>query len=124
MKYSALLLPLVAIGLATSPAMASENRAKQDVSIPFANHGGVWNWRASGDQTVYFQDGHRQWYRAELFSPAHDLPFVEFIGIDSRPNGSLDKWSAIYVRGQRYPFASFEKVDGPPSKAKHSASKS
>ncbi|WP_338468147.1 DUF6491 family protein [Novosphingobium sp. ZN18A2] len=88
-------------------------------SIPFANHGGIWDWRSEGDSTVYFQDSHRQWYRAELFMPALDLPFVEFIGIDAGPTGTLDRFGAVYIHGQRYPFKSFVKVDGPPRKADH-----
>ncbi|MCB2060900.1 MAG: DUF6491 family protein [Novosphingobium sp.] len=119
MKYSALLLPLAAIAMVSSPVAATESQPRQEASIPFADHGGIWDWRASGDQAVYFQDGHRRWYRAELFAPAYDLPYVEFIGIDARPGGTLDKWGAVYVHGQRYAFKSFEKVDGPPAKGHH-----
>ena len=67
-------------------------------------HVGIWDWRAEGHSTVYFEDNHKQWYKAELFSPSPDLPFVEFIGIDARPSGTLDKWGAVYIHGQRYPF--------------------
>lgn len=116
MKLSTLLLPLAAISLVSSPVLAAENHSRQEAAIPFADHGGIWDWRSSGDQTVYFQDLHRQWYRAKLFSPAFDLPYVEFIGIDARPSGTLDKWGAVYVHGRRYLFQSFEKVGGPPAK--------
>ncbi|MDE2562592.1 MAG: hypothetical protein KGL48_10155 [Sphingomonadales bacterium] len=102
------------------PAAAQAKAAQeQSASIPFADHGGIWDWRSEGDSTVYFQDNHRQWYRAELFMPAFDLPFVEFIGIDALPSGTLDKFGAVYIHGQRYPFKSFVKVDGPPKKAEH-----
>ena len=70
-------------------------------SIPFANHGGVNNWRAVGDRTVYFEDQHRRWYRATLMGPAFDLPFVENIGINAGPSGSLDKFGAVVVRQGR-----------------------
>ncbi len=130
MQYARYLLPLAALATMATPLAASAQDAAQaaaaapgaatrhdDASIPFANQGGVRDWRAEGSRDVYFQDDHGQWYLAKLFAPASDLPFVEFIGIDASPGGSLDKWSAIYVRGQRYTFESFAKVAGPPTKA-------
>ncbi len=63
----------------------------------------------------------RRWYKAELAFPAHDLPFTQFIGIDSDPGDRLDRFSAIYVRGQRYILLkSFEPIEGkpPPRKKK------
>ncbi|OCC23263.1 hypothetical protein MB02_11490 [Croceicoccus estronivorus] len=128
MKRSDFILPFAALAMIATPfsAMAQDTSqadtavskpvASDEASIPFANHGGVWDWRAKGTREVYFQDSRKQWYRATLMSSAFDLPYVEFIGIDASPGGSLDKWSAIYVKGQRYTFASFEKVDGPPTK--------
>ena len=115
---AAVALPLTASAQDAAPAATATSAAKQgDASIPFANQGGVRDWRAEGSQDVYFQDAHGQWYRAKLMGTASDLPFVEFIGIDASPGGSLDKWSAIYVKGQRYTFESFAKVAGPPKKA-------
>lgn len=128
MKQTHLLLPLAALALAGSPALAAPQAPSTttgekaaEASIPFANHGGIWDWRSEGDQTVYFQDSHRQWYRATLFSPATELPFVEFIGIDASPSGALDKWSAVYIHGRRYPITSLVKVSGPPVSAKAKA---
>ena len=68
---------------------------------------------------IYFKDNFRHWYRAELFGPAFDLPYAQHIGIDASPSGTLDKFGAIYVRGQRYGFRSFERVDGPPARHQH-----
>jgi hypothetical protein len=118
MKLSLIGLPLAAALLARSPALAADHGhpVRHAASIPFADHGGVEDWRAVGDDVVYFQDTHRRWYRAELFGPAFDLPFVEQIGIDARPSGTLDKFGAIYVHGRRHAFRSFEQVDGPPTK--------
>lgn len=119
MKSFPILFPLAAFALVPGSAIAQEqpaaqNPAGEDARIPFANYGGVWNWRAEGDRTVYFEDSHHRWYKATLVMPAHDLPFAEFVGLDTRPSGTLDKWSAIYVRGQRYPIATFERIEGEP----------
>ena len=115
-----LLIPFAAAALFAAPAMASDRPiAQREASIAFADHGGVDDWRAESDRVIYFKDQHRQWYRATLFSPAFDLPYVEHIGIDARPGGSLDKWGGIIVRGQRYSFQTFERVAGPPERRKH-----
>lgn len=110
---------LAALALLCTPIVA---QAKAPVppaaSIPFADHHGVEDWRAVGDRTVYFEDQHRRWFKATLFSPAFDLPFAEAIGIDSGPLGTLDRFGAVVVRGQRYPFSDFVAVDGPPAKAR------
>ena len=118
MRPAMLFAPLAALALLAPPALAGNGSAQRDAAIHFADHGGVDDWRAAGDRTIYFKDRHRRWYRAELFAPAFDLAFTEQIGIDARPSGTLDKWGAIYVRGQRYPFRSFERAAGPPVRIK------
>ena len=126
MRLSAILLPLAALAL--TPAAASAKPAsppapaptviKKDASIPFANHGGVWDWRAEGTHTIYFQDRNKRWYRAELLGTATDLPFVQFVGLDTTPGDRLDRFSGIYIRGQHYAFSSFDQVAGPPVRKK------
>lgn len=88
--------------------------APQEASIPFANHGGVDDWRAAGDKVIYFKGNHGQWYKAELFSSAFDLTSVDEIGIETRGTDTLDRFGAVIVRGTRYPLRSLVKVDGPP----------
>jgi len=118
-------LPAAAIAAPPSPAEPPPVAAspvdsdviKADASIAFANHGGVQDWRADGTRTVYFRDQHNRWYRAELLGTAVDLPFVEDIGIDPNADGSLDRFGAIIVHGQRYAFTSFDEVAGPPARA-------
>ena len=96
-------------------AVAAPPRAPR-AEIPFADHGGVETWQVVSDREIWFQDQHRHWYRAVLMSPAFDLPFVEHIGIDARPAGTLDKFGGIYVKGRHYTFQSFEAMPGPPPK--------
>jgi hypothetical protein len=114
MKKTGLLISLALLAFATHPASAAqEAKAAPRAEIPFANSGGVWDW-ATGedDRTVYFQDRHRQWFKATLFMQAFDLPYTTAIRIDGGATNTLDKWGAIYLGRQRYPFQSFEKVDG------------
>ena len=113
-----------ALGLAIAgPSAVSAGTARPpaqpQASIPFANHGGVYNWVVENDRTVWFEDNHHHWYRATLMGNATELPFAEEIGIDSRPGGTLDRWGAIIVKGRRYVFSSFEAMPGPPPKLVH-----
>jgi len=119
MKRTIAFAPFLALALIASPALAAQPlpAAKPAAaSIPFANHHGVRDWVAEGDQTIYFQDSARRWYRATLFAPSTDLPFAQAIGFDTGPLGSLDRWSTVIIRGQRYPLQSFEQVAGPPAR--------
>lgn len=116
MKRIAILAPLAAMVLLTTPAIARSPQAPE-ASIPFANHGGIYNWRAQGDDTIYFEDNHHAWYKATLFSPALDLGFKEALAVQAGPTDTLDKWSAVIIHGQRYPFTSFVRIEGKPPKA-------
>src|SRR4051812_41645996 len=56
MKLSVFALSLAAALLAGSPAFAAASNSTShasEASIPFANHGGVDDWRAVGDSTIY-----------------------------------------------------------------------
>jgi hypothetical protein len=114
MRHFAFLAPLLALGLVAPPAIAAGNNAPRAAAIPFANHDGIRDWVAVGDKTVYVQDNFRRWYRATLFAPSMDLQFVQAIGFDTGPIGTLDKWSTLVIHGRRYPITTFERVDAPP----------
>lgn len=120
MKKAIALAPVLALLFAAPPVMATapaDGASTRPAAIPFANHS-VRNWVSEGDQVIYFEASGRRWYRAVLFAPSTDLPFAQAIGFDTGPAGTLDKWSTLVIRGQRYPIRSFERVDGPPSKAR------
>ena len=124
MNCSKFFIPLAAIGITAAIPQSvfakADDRAAgaevslTDASIAFADQGGVRDWRATGPREIYFEDTHGHWFRATLMASSPDMPFVDAIRIDPSPGGALDKWSAIYVKGQRYPFQSFEKAAGPP----------
>jgi len=118
--------PLVlaaALLAAAGAATASETSPSKDY-IPFANSGGIRDWKADRDQDVWVQDIHRQWYYAKLMAPCIGLNFAETIGFDTRPLGRFDKFSSIFVPGyggSRCAVQSFTVSGAPPSgKAKKS----
>ncbi|GAD47839.1 hypothetical protein NT2_01_06130 [Caenibius tardaugens NBRC 16725] len=116
--FSMIAVPQAVLAQEHGHASVANTQATDDASIAFANQGGVKDWRAKGSSEIYFEDTHGQWYLARLMGSSPDLSFAEGIRIDASPSGSLDKWSAVYVKGQRYTFESFVKVNGPPKKSK------
>jgi len=120
MKAKLLIAPLIALGLATSPAVAAGDEPKPQTSeearIPFVNNGGIRDWRAEGRDTLYVQDRLRRWYKAILMHPATGLPFAQAIGFETRGIDSFDRFSTVVVDGPRIPVQSLVRVDAPPSK--------
>jgi hypothetical protein len=84
---------------AAGVALASEAAPSSKAYIPFANHGGIRDWKADRDQGLWVQDIHRQWYYAKLMGPCLGLNFAQTIGFDTHPLGRFDQFSAIVVPG-------------------------
>lgn len=97
---------------ASAPAMSIE-----EVSIPFANFGGIDDWRADGNKALYVK-GRRsnEWYYAKLFSTCHGLNFANTIGFESTPPQDFNRYSTILVDGQRCALISLVKSEKPPAK--------
>lgn len=111
---------LLLSALATS-AVAEVKSAdvKTEASIPFANHGGINDWRADGSQGIWVQSVGRRWYYAKFLGPCIELPFANALGFVSEPSGELNRWSSIRVpHGGRCQFIDFQASQGPPVKAK------
>ena len=98
------------------PAPTAPRQA--EARIPFANSGGIRDWRPDGSEALYVQDAHGRWYRATLFGPCFDLPYSERVAFLTHGTDALDKFSAVAVRGQRCQFRSLVPSAPPPGKAK------
>ncbi len=129
---AALVAPFLALALggiaqaASDTPTASEQPAppKGRAVINFANlpHR-IDSWQADGTKGIYLKVGVKQWYHATFMAPCIDLPYTETIGIATDGLAQVDKFSSIVVGSpggmvQRCWFKSFEKLDGPPQKAK------
>jgi len=112
---------ILALGAALSIGAASSKETPQptNASIAFANHGGINDWRANGDEGIWVQDSHRQWYYAKFMGTCFGLPFANSVGFATGPVGNLDRFSYVLVRdsGRCY-FQSFERSAGPAPRAK------
>jgi hypothetical protein len=97
---------------------AASTAPAPEASIPFANHGGIYNWQVLNDRTVLIQSQSRRWYKATLMSSCFDLPFAERLGFESNPDGSFDKFSMITARHQRCPLTSLVETAAPSKKPK------
>jgi len=111
-------LSLVAALIAATSAYALEPPVQKQASIPFVNHGGVRNFEAVGEETLYIEDQHRHWYRADLIGFCPDLGFAQSIGFETRGNDTLDRFGTLIVRGQRCAIKSLVESGPPPKKAK------
>lgn len=82
-------------------APASAEFAPIEMSIPFADNGGIRDWQAIDNDSLYVQDRQGNWYIADLFGSATDLPYANAIGFDAGPTGKFDRFSAVIVGDQR-----------------------
>ena len=106
------------------PALAHPDKGKGDASIPFVNHGGIRDWQAPNDHTLYVQANNGTWYKADLLGVCQGLEFVTRIGFDGGISDTFDRFSKIVVRGQKCQVSSLTKLDGAPqTKAKHHKTK-
>lgn len=91
---------------------------KPQVSIPFANHGGIRDWRAVGRDALLVEGTQGRWYRVELMGGCFDLPFAQAVGFKSHPTGDFDRFSSVIVRGQRCAVKSVTATTPPPKAVK------
>ena len=105
-----------AVKSAASPGQAVSRALGVDASIPFANNGGIRDWYPDGTGALFVQDVHGLWYRATLMAPCFDLTTTEGVAFLAGGPNSLDKFSAVQVRGQRCQFNSFVTSVAPPAK--------
>ncbi len=91
---------------------------RPEASIPFADRGGIRDWRVVDRDTVLIEGTGGRWYRAELFSPCFDLPYAHAIGFRSSPTGAFDRTGSLVVRGERCPLRSLTETAPPPKRAR------
>jgi hypothetical protein len=107
-----------ALAVLSAGAVAAESSVppQKDVSIPFANRGGIRDWQADRDRGVWIQDVHNKWYYAKFMGPCLGLNFANSIAFDTRPMGNFDRFSAVIVpRNGRCTVQSLTMSGPPPS---------
>jgi hypothetical protein len=84
-------------------------------SIPFADHGGIFDWRADGRRGIWLQDPGRNWYYGTFMTQCNGLQFADAVAFKTNPSGSFDHWGTVLVHNEvPCHLASFTRSEGPP----------
>jgi Family of unknown function (DUF6491) len=116
------LLTLIAVAMLAAVPLARAADVTpvtgREASIPFADLGGIEDWRANGDRGLWIRGRSHKWYYAELFGSCSGLNFRESIGFVIEPYGSFDKFSSIVVEGRICHIRTLKESMPPPGKKK------
>ncbi len=117
MRHSSTVKPLVltaALGAALAlPAAGAAADAEgpgdhpKRVVMHFADLGGIRDWQAVSTKELIVEGYNGKKYNVTLYGSCLGLPFTETIGFVTDATGDLDKFSSIYVDGQRCYFKTF-----------------
>jgi hypothetical protein len=104
-----------ATSTATEPSteLAPAREPTPYVSIPFADHGGIRDWQAHDNRSLWIEARNGQWYYAEMFGPCFGLNFAERVGFVIPPYGSFDRYSSVIVDGQKCTIDTLRRADPP-----------
>jgi len=107
---------LASVGFAIGAAAGAQ--ANTQASIPFANHGGIYDWRANGTHGIWVQAANRDWYYGTFMNSCIGLDRAINIGFVTEPTGDFDRWSSIIVPHEfiRCHLSSFERSGEPPER--------
>jgi hypothetical protein len=122
------LVALAALSQAWAVDAAQESTptglSKEEVSIPFVNlDSTIRTWQADGQDGVWVQDAHKQWYYAKTYGYCEGLEFASAIGFKTGTLNTLDRFSSIVVPGyDRCAIKSLTKSEAPPNGKQHEVS--
>ena len=106
----------VTVVLLMALALLGVSQAETRAVIRFADLGGIKDWRPDGSEAIFIEGRNDRWFRATFFGRCHGLRFTDTIAFITEVGGHLDKFSSIWVDGQRCHFKSFYRVSGPDSR--------
>lgn len=104
-----------AVGIIITHAVSNAALSAERAVIPFANLGGIRNWRAADNRTLYVQGRNDRWYLGELSAPCLGLDSANRIGFVVEPSGSFDKLSSVVVDGRECRLKSLTQTEAPGS---------
>jgi hypothetical protein len=117
MRVLMAIIALVALG--ASPAAAEPTAPvftviESNVRVPFSNVT-IQGFQVARDNSLILDAGPNRWYRATVWEPCkHDLRWAyNHIALDTRPNGTLDRFSEVIVRGRHCPIQTLDRIERP-----------
>ena len=108
-----ILLLIAVFGVSTA-------NARVEPSIPFANHGGIYDWRANGTKGIWVEGADRQWYYGTFFGTCWGLDTAFRVGFVPEATGEFSRWSSIVVPHEnRCQLSTFQPSDAPQGRSGH-----
>jgi hypothetical protein len=117
--------PLLVSLAALTGALATHAQAEEapptytvveaDARLSFAPRR-ISGYRVGEDGSLLISAGPNEWYRATLFGAGcrNDLRWAHYrIGVDTRPNGVLDRFGTIVIEGRRCAISTFDRIERP-----------
>ena len=101
-------------------APADKNAAREPVlngpeaSIPFINHGGIYDFHVENDRGIWVQARDRKWYYGKFFSPCIGIESAIRVGFQGGPTDTLDRFGAVISRDGRCTLTSLRASTPPP----------
>lgn len=89
-------------GCMTGPAPM----AAGETVIPFASNGGIIDWHAVDNQSLFVQDRGSRWYFVRLGAHCPALRFNQTVVFDTGASGQFDRFSSVVTRDARCPVES------------------
>ena len=106
-------LAFLALLLAAGPAAAEQPAPARRAEILFASHGGVFDWRAEGENAIVIESRDHRYYRATFLYPCYGLQFRTRVGFVTDARDILDKFDAVRVGDRTCSFVSFDEIPKP-----------
>jgi hypothetical protein len=108
------LIAALAVSAACVPSVrAEEPAALSRPEIPFANHGGIYDWKADGENAILIKSLSGKYYRATFMSRCIGLQFAQTIGFVTTGTDTLDKFGSILLHHEHCQFQSFDAIPKP-----------
>jgi hypothetical protein len=96
---------------------ASSANARLESSIPFADHGGIYDWHPNGTKGIWVQAANRQWYYGTFLGSCFGLDTAWRVAFVPEVTGEFNRWSSIVVPHEiRCHLTTFEPSVGPQGK--------
>lgn len=113
MKTFALCVAVAAAALVPASAIA-KSPSGSSASVPFVHFGGIQDWQADDENTLYVESQGGQWFRAEMAGPCFNLPNALGLRIDTGGTDTFDAFSTVIVGHERCQVMNVTQVSGPP----------
>jgi len=86
-----------ALLLAVSPAALSAQRIGASATIEFAGGGGIRDWHAENDRSIYIMDRAGKWYYATFSNRCTRLPNSGTVRFETDALGRFDHFSQVHT---------------------------